>query len=459
MFDLSALYVFCALVVLLIGENIWLRVVGIKRLQLEFNSVVLLLLVLDTFFLMGANNTYAGFLSINAFSTFFILLFTSGMFLLNLIAYSRSRDYQDFAILSSFALVGMYFVAFASSLITIFLGLELVSVPSAFIVLLSKRDSIEAATKFFVMASVAVALLSFAIVLVYGAANSLTLSQQPRSSILTLALVLFIASLGFEASVFPFNVLLPDVYQGSGAYATAMLGGINKKVGFAALLQVLVFLFFAWSAAFEIVAILSVLTMLYGNVVALVQDKLKRLLAYSSISQAGYILIGIAVDTQASLSASLFLIFAHVFLFIGAMSIIAWLESKGRTEVNDLIGLHKENRFVAFALTIFLVALVGVPLTTGFVGKFLIFLSAVNAGLAWLAVIGIGASVVSIFYYVKMISAMYTSKLSSYHIRPDTYTFTVVLICLAVTILFGLYPQPILQLTNGAATYLLHGVA
>lgn len=451
------IYAFIGLVALLCAGNLAFRMSSKKRQHLIFNLAVMLLLMASICILSIAQSLYFNVISVNPFSIFFFLIFTIAIFLLNLLAYARSRDYGNFAILASFALAGMYLVASSTTLVTIFLGLELMSIPSAFMILLSRRDALEAATKFFIMASIAIALLSLAIVLVYGSTNSLSLTNQPPSDLLYFALVLFIASLGFEGSVFPFNVLLPDVYQGSAAYVTAMLGGVNKKVGLMALMQVLILIFLMDRTAFIMVAALSVITMFYGNMVALVQTNFKRMLAYSSISQAGYILIGIAVATQAGIGASIFQIFAHMFIFIGAMSMVAWLESRDRNEINDLIGLYKENRFCAIALTIFLLSLVGLPFTTGFFGKFLLILSAVNANLVWLALFGIINSMISIFYYAKVITAMYTEKVGSYRSQLDSLTLVVVIVCLAVTIVFGIYPQPIVQLANGAAGFLISG--
>ena len=451
------IYAFIGLVALLCAGNLAFRMSSKKRQHLIFNLAVMLLLMASICILSIAQSLYFNVISVNPFSIFFFLIFTIAIFLLNLLAYARSRDYGNFAILASFALAGMYLVASSTTLVTIFLGLELMSIPSAFMILLSRRDALEAATKFFIMASIAIALLSLAIVLVYGSTNSLSLTNQPPSDLLYFALVLFIASLGFEGSVFPFNVLLPDVYQGSAAYVTAMLGGVNKKVGLMALMQVLILIFLMDRTAFVMVAALSVITMFYGNMVALVQTNFKRMLAYSSISQAGYILIGIAVATQAGIGASIFQIFAHMFIFIGAMSMVAWLESRDRNEINDLIGLYKENRFCAIALTIFLLSLVGLPFTTGFFGKFLLILSAVNANLVWLALFGIINSMISIFYYAKVITAMYTEKVGSYRSQLDSLTLVVVIVCLAVTIVFGIYPQPIVQLANGAAGFLISG--
>jgi NADH-quinone oxidoreductase subunit N len=233
-----------------------------------------------------------------------------------------------------------------------------------------------------------------------------------------------------------------------------MLGGVNKKVGLVALIQVLILVFITDKQLFIFVAVLSVLTMTYGNVVALVQRNTKRMLAYSSISQAGYIMIGIAVATPQGIAASLFQIFSHMFIFIGMMGIIAMLEKKDRNEIDELIGLSGENKYAAFALSLFMLSLIGMPFTTGFIGKFLLFLSAINANLVWLAVIGIINSVVSIFYYVRAIMAMYTEKEGGRPIRMERALAFAVFMCVVITIVFGIYPQPMINLANGAAGFL-----
>jgi NADH-quinone oxidoreductase subunit N len=441
---------------LLVAGNMLMRLFDIKKAQLAFNIIILGMVaayaVIATSYGYGfqAINTY----TINAYSLFFIILFSVGMLLVNILAFSYSDDYRDFALISSFAFIGMLLVAASSSIITIFLGLELATIPSVFIILLSRKGSIEAAAKFFIMASISIAVFSFAAVLLYGSTGSFALSNYSPSILITFAAVLFIASLGMDSSIFPFNVLIPDVYQGSSAYATAMLGGVNKKMGLAALIQIMILVFITDSQAFLLLTVLAVLTMFYGNITAIMQRDLKRMLAYSSISQAGYILIGIVVASPSGISASLFQIFAHMFLFIGTLAIIAWLERKNRYQIDEVIGLHEDNKFAAFALSLMLLSMIGLPFTTGFVGKFLIFLSAVNAGMAWLAIIGIINSVISVFYYAKVIIAMYTSKSVPKKTGMDIYTFSVIAICLAVTLLFGIYPQPIISLTSGAAAYL-----
>ncbi len=426
-------------------------------MQLYFNIAALSLLIITIVALLTSG--YSGVLlntfSFNGFSLFFALIFTAGLLLINLISFSFSENYQDFALVSLFSLLGMYVVASSVSLITIFLGLELSTMPMVFAILFSRKGT-EAAAKLLIMSAIAIAVLSFSIVLLFSSTNSLGLKSYSQGGIMAFAAILFIASIGFEASIFPFNVLIPDVYTGAQAYVTGMLGGVNKKVGFAALMQVLILVFISNRELFMLVAALSVLTMFYGNIVALMQKNTKRMLAYSSISQAGYILIGIAVATSSGAAASMFQIFAHMFIFIGMLAIVAILERRNRNGIDDLIGLNGENRYLAFAMTLFMLSLIGLPLTTGFVGKFLIFLSAVNAGFVWLAIIGILNSVISILYYARAIMAMYTVKEGARSIHVEPQLMIAIFICIGITLAFGIYPAPLLSFTGNAAAYLFH---
>ncbi len=450
--------IFAGLCALLVAGNLVIRISNKEITQFAFNSLFMILIIALAGYMLyaGTSITTLGLFSLNPFSLFFVMVLTSALLLVSVLAYQYADRFGDFAVLASFSLMGIYMVALANSLITIFIGLELMVIPSVFIVLLSRR-SLEAATKLFIMGAISVALLSFAIVTIYGGTDSFALSGAHQSDLLLFAVVLFIASIGFEASVFPFNVLIPDVYEGSPSYATAMLGGINKKVGFMALIQVLVLVFIAFRSAFMIVAILSVATMFYGNVVAIMQKSFKRMLAYSSISQAGYMLIGIAAATSDGITAVLFQVFAHAFLFIGIFAIVSWLESRNRNEIDDLIGLNQENRIAAGAAAIFMLSFIGMPFTTGFIGKFLLFLSAVNAGLVWLAVIGIINTAISIYYYARPIMAMYTVKENAKKAEMNAAVTAVVVICLAITLLFGLYPQPMIQMASNASSFLFSG--
>ncbi len=443
--------------ILLLGNMIF-RILGNKKQQFAFSAILLLILIARIAIEMQTipTHTISTLITINPFSLFFMLIFAVGMFLVNLLAYAYSGHYGDFALLSGFALSGMFLLSLSNSLITIFIGLELASLPAVFIILLSRRAT-EAATKFFVMTSLAIALLSFAIVLFYGGTGGLMmLNQTTKTELLAFAAMLFIVSLGIDSSIFPFNLLIPDVYEGSPAYVTAMLGGLNKKVAFAALIQILILCFIGYRSAFEVIAILSVVTMFYGNIVAMMQKNLKRMLAYSSISQAGYILIGLATSTQAGLAASLFQIFSHMFAFIGILGVVAWLEGRNKNRIDDLVGLNQENEFIALSMSLFMLAFVGLPLTTGFIGKFLLFTGAVGAGMTWLAVIGVINSVISIYYYSKPIMTAYTVKNDARHVAIARSVYAAIAIALIITIVVGIYPQPVIGMANNAAAYLFH---
>ena len=445
---------FALLAVLVIG-NVALLVLRRKGLQLALNSAVLLLQVLAASYIYAAGHyaVYFGIFSINQFSLFFMLLFGIGMLLANMLYYEFADNYCELAMLGALSLVGMYLVAGSTSLVTMFLGLELVGMPMVFSVLLAKR-SLESAAKLFIMASVSIALFSFAMALSMGGNGTLSLSESAYTYLMLFVAVIFIAALGFETSVFPFNVLIPDVYEGAPGYLTGTMGGINKAAGFAALVQVLILVFILYKSAFLVVAVLAVFTMFYGNIAALMQKNLKRLLAYSSISQAGYMLIGIATYAPDGLTGTLFQVFAHSFIFIGMFAMVAWLETRNKHTIHDMAGLARENRFAAFALTLFMLSLIGLPFTTGFVGKLLIFLSAVNSGLLWLALLGIINSIISVYYYAKPIMSMYALEERKKKAHMPSAVAMVVAMCVLLTLLFGIYPQPMINLVTAAAAHL-----
>ncbi len=452
---IELLYLFAALCGTLIIGNILARLIGNPKVHFAFDLSVLaaLAIVIAYMLYVGTNQTVASTVAINGFSLFFMLIATVGLALVSMIAYCQKTAFWDFAVMSSFSLMGAYIVASSVSIITIFIGLELMGIASVFVVIMS-RKSLEASTKFFIAASLSVAMLAIASVLMYGSTGSLAISPYAGKGLLALSAVIFIAAIGVEASIFPFNILIPDIYDGSPAYATAMLGGINKKIGFAALLQVLFVVFVRFDSLHMLIAVLAAATMLYGNLAAIMQTRLKRMLAYSSIAQAGYIMIGIAVATPAGLTASLVQIFAHVFLFIGIFAIVAWLESRDRVEIDDVIGLNKESRLAAFGMTLFMLSMAGLPFTTGFIGKLLLFTSAIGGGMVWLAIVGIVNSIISIYYYARPIIAAYTAKDNAVRMKLKLPLKAAIIACIGITIIFGVYPQPLITLASHAGAVL-----
>ena len=436
---------------LLIIGGLAIRSAFSRKAQFWFNESVLLLLFASILLLsFYPEHSVLGIFIISPYSLFFMALFTAGMFLINIIAFAYSEEYADFAILSDFALLGMYLIASSGTMISIFLGLELSTIPAVFVILLSKKG-MEAGVKLLIMVSLAAAVFSIGMALFYDASGSLSLNPVSQGELLGSALLLFLVSLGIESSIFPFNLLIPDVYQGSQPYLVSMLGGLNKKAAFAAIIQIVILSFLAFRSAFGLIAILSVATMFYGNIVAMLQENIKRMFAYSSISQAGYIMIGIAASTSQGISASLFQIFSHAFAFIGIMGVVAWLEVKNRHNLSDLDGLSSENRFAAISITIFLLSLIGIPFTAGFIGKFMLFLSAINSGLLWLAVLGVINSVISIYYYSKIIIPIFAYPGRGRMLTMNKASIIAIALCLAVVVAFGIFPQPMIGATNAAA--------
>ncbi|HIH50610.1 TPA: hypothetical protein HA291_04115 [Candidatus Micrarchaeota archaeon] len=349
----------------------------------------------------------------------------------------------------------------ANSILSIFLGLELVAITTSFMILFEGRHRVEAAVKFFIMSSISISLFSFALAMLLPYSPQLALTAvMPNSGIsgayfALAALALLVVAFGFDSALFPFNLWVPDVYEGAPTYITALLAGVNKKLAFVALIEVFFVVLFAYSSTFSgIFALLAILTMFFGNLLALVQKSVKRMFAYSSISQAGYILIGISTATQAGLGATLFYIVAHTFMIIGAFAIVLWLESSNIRNIDEYSGLGSRNGFIAASLAVLMLSMAGIPPLIGFAGKFLLFSSALSAGMPILAVMGIINSFISIYYYSKVINSMYSRKQGK-RLRAGPYIAAVVLVCVLVVVLFGIFPQPLITIASNASHALL----
>ncbi len=408
----------------------------------------------------GSTYTIAGVINFNAFSELFITLFSVSLLLINILAYRYSENHDTFSFLLALSFTGMFFISTASSLLEILLGFEMMALPSVFMIIGEGRSRLEAGIKLFFLGVLSITVLVFATSLLYSYNPSLSLvSMQPLQGtipyLLVLAIILFIASLGVETALFPFNLWVPDVYQGAPGFITAMLAGINKKVAFVALLEILFIVLIPFSSTFTpILVLLSILTMFFGNLVAMVQENVKRMFAYSSISQAGYILVGMAAAGSLGITASIFQIVTHAFMIIGAFSVVMWLESRNMHTVDDYSGLFRSNGFAAVSLTLLMLSMAGIPPLMGFYGKFLLFSSAISSKLLYLAVIGIVNSFISIYYYGRLINSMFVKKEKRKE-KMSLTVITVVSVTLAVILLFGIYPQPILHLASMASAALL----
>jgi NADH-quinone oxidoreductase subunit N len=405
---------------------------------------------------------FEGTLLLDKFALFFFLILILAVIFITLISLKylslQNADHGEYYSLLLFALSGMMIMVSSRDFLVIFLGLEVLSMASYALAGLKKNDerSSEAAIKYFLLGSFASAFLVFGIALLYGAVFSTDIStimnffnSETSLSLMALTGMAFIIiGFGFKIAVVPFHMWTPDVYQGSPTPVTAFFSVGPKAAGFAVLMRIF---FPFWKQAinseifFHILWILSVLTMVVGNLVALRQKNIKRILAYSSIAHAGYILIAILANDNSGL---LFYLTVYLFMNIGAFSAVIALSRKGKEflELEDYSGIGFRYPWIGATLTVFLFSLAGFPPTGGFLAKFYIFSAAVHKGLVPLVIIGVLASLISVFYYLRIIIYMYmrepTRNVEIFASNPAL--FLVLFLCLYGVLMMGIFPGNIL---------------
>lgn len=363
-----------------------------------------------------------------------------------------------------FAATGMLFMASGFTLITIWISLELMALSSYILAGYFKREvrSNEAALKYFVLGALSSGVLLYGASLLYGATGQVGLADLAEATaggeggtILTLGWVLLLCGLLFKVSAVPFHVWTPDVYVGAPTPVTAFLAVASKAASFAILVRIfyqgLPGLYLDWQ---WVLAVVAVLTMVWGNVAALTQKNVKRMLAYSSIAHSGYILVGVLAVSEIGLQAVVYYLLAYSFITLGTFGTVILLERKeyaGET-FEDYSGLAGRSPFLAAMMLVFMLALTGIPLTGGFVGKLFLFMAAIQGGWTWLAVIGVLMSAVSLFYYFRVVVYMYQSSASNdtpVPLREPALTGAIILCCLA-TIALGVWPDPFVEFARTA---------
>jgi NADH-quinone oxidoreductase subunit N len=367
----------------------------------------------------------------------------------------------EYYMLMLFSLSGMMLMGMSNDLMLIFIALELLSIP---LYIMSgfawpREDSEESAMKYFLLGAFSSAIFVFGIALTYGATGTTSLpliveSVSSESALAIAAMAFILVGLGFKVAAAPFHMWTPDVYEGAPTATTAFMSVGAKVAGFAALLRILLIAFpnmgDGWVGA---VAILATLTLIVGNVVAISQKNIKRLLAYSSIAHAGYILIALAaaLNSQDGVSSVLFYMFVYLFSNLGAFAIVMALEKKQGEGVllDDYKGMFKRSPGWALALSVFLLSLAGIPPTAGFVAKFYIFRAAVDAGIVWLAIVGVITAVVSTYYYLRVIYFMFMFE-GEAEITAHPAVKWGVAIMLIVTLWVGLMPNSLFEITQQA---------
>lgn len=414
---------------------------------------------------------FSGLVVIDTYGAFWKLLlyFVTGLTILLSYSYLKEErlyfgEYYGFILL---ALAGMMVMVSASDLLTIYLGTELMSLSLYVMTGLKRAEprSLEASAKYFVLGAFSSGILLYGISLLYGATGSTRLpqiaaaiaSQGLSEPLLLFSTILLAVGFGFKLAVVPFHMWTPDVYQGAPTSVTAFMAVASKAASFGAFLRVFVEglggLKADWSATF---LVLCVATLLIGNLVALVQTNIKRMLAYSSIAHAGYALIGVVaagrIEHSSGIASVLLYLALYTFMTFGAFAIVAMLR-KGSIEgeeIEDFTGLSKRYPLAALLMLIFMVSLAGIPPTAGFVGKLYIFKSAVEAGMTWLAALALIFAAISAYYYLRLVMVMYMREPND---QSDTAprlvmspTLSIVLACaVAGVVIFGVYPNPLVS--------------
>jgi NADH-quinone oxidoreductase subunit N len=406
---------------------------------------------------------FSGLLRVDAFTLFF----ETAIFAITVLVMLGSSDYLEreslpageYHALLLFAASGMCVMASAGELLTAFIGLEVSSIAS-YVLAGYRRNAIksnESALKYFLLGSFATAFFLYGAAMVYGAVGTTVLEGvryehlegRMGGPLLQLGCGMILVGLGFKIAVAPFQVWTPDVYEGAPTPVTALFASGPKAAAFALLLRI-VFTAFAppSGALFWAIWVSAVLTMFIGNLAALMQNNVKRMLAYSSIAHAGYLLVAFAARSEIGIAALLFYLVAYAVVKLGAFTIVAHIGETGerRLDIDAYAGLGTRQPFTAFCLALFLLSLMGLPITAGFLGKLYIFDAAVKAQLTGLAVmLGIN-SVIGAYYYLRLIRVMYfnepAEEWTPAPVPPGIGA--VMFLSAAATLAFGLFPGPLM---------------
>ena len=434
----------------------------------------------------GTNSIFFSMLAVDAFSIFFkgIILLTTIFVVLFSFNFDEltngKRNLGEYYSLLLALTLGLFLMTGATNLLMMYLALELSSISSYILSGYTKdaQDSSEASLKYVIYGAVSSGMMLYGISILYGLTGSVDIYSINRAIVLTdinavalmIATILIIVGFGYKISAVPFHFWTPDVYEGAPITITALLSVASKAAGFAMMIRFLKIAFinpavgnlgagmwatfrgFDWNL---IIAVLSVLSMTIGNLVAISQKNLKRLLAYSSIAHAGYMLMGVVVMSNEGISAILIYFVVYLFMNLGAFySVMIVANKTGSEDIDAYKGLGYRTPLVGVALTIFLLSLTGVPPTAGFIGKLYLFASLINAHWFWLAIVGVLNSVISLYYYVRIIRNMFLRDpaANSPQLQFSASQIIILLLLVIPTLLLGLYFSPLVEYAQASVT-------
>ena len=419
-----------------------------------------------------AGPAFGGMLMVDGFATFFRVLVLVVGILTILPSYRflarQDAETSEYHALLIFSIAGQCMMAAANDLIIVFIGLEISSIASYVLAGYFRDDkrSNEAALKYFLLGSFATAFFLYGVALIYGSTGSVNLTSvravisgqnAPSPVFLGVAAALMFVGLGFKVSAAPFQMWAPDVYQGSPTPVAAFLSAGPKAAAFAVFLRIFMTAFEPIGGMWEpLVWGSALLSMTIGNFAALMQTNIKRMLAYSSIAHAGYVMVALTARSQVGTAAAMFYLAAYALMNIGAFAVVSYLSGRGERyqNIEDFSGLAQKQPLTAAMFSIFLLSLIGVPLTGGFFGKFYIFKAALESHLVWLTVLGLLNSAVAAYYYLRILVMMYMKEPGEAveNAEPLSPGLRAALILPALgTLLLGIFPTWVLEFAGKSA--------
>lgn len=412
-----------------------------------------------------ARTAFAGNLIVDGFGLFFaaLCIMATVLTLLLSIEYIREGGWGlvEYGAVLVFCTAGMVFMVTSNNLIALYIGLELMAL-SSYVLASFSRDqekSFEAGFKYFILGAFSSGILLYGLSLIYGATGSLDIQilvehLKGDDKLLLAGMVLTACGLLFKIAAVPFHIWTPDVYEGAPTPITAFFAVGPKAAGFAVFVRIFISGLGPMDEQWTLLIGLSAaMTMVFGNLVALVQKNIKRMLAYSSIAHAGYALLGLLAYSELGVRAILIYMLAYLFMNTGAFGLVVYLRAKtyAGEMIEDFKGLQRTHPLAAFCMLVFMLSLAGIPPTAGFVGKFFLFAAAIQSGFVILAVIGVIMSGVSLYYYLGPVVAMYQREEDpDVAIRSHWGVKLGILICMAGTLIIGILPNWVVEVLSNA---------